>query len=376
MKRIFSMLAFAAFALSVLAQSPDLMTYQAILRDAGNELLRNQAVAVQISIIQGTPGGTVVYSEVHSESTNVNGLVSLEIGNGVSGDDFSLINWSSGPFFIKTETDPAGGTNYTITSTSQLLSVPYAKYADEAGNVFSGNYADLSGAPINVSAFVNDAGYLTSQLWSLNGTDIYYQGGNVGIGTNSPGELLTLNNGANNTYVSFQNNSTGSGASNGLLMGLRFDSNAALWNYEPGYIHIGTDNASRIMIESGGDVGINTFDPTAQFQVVGDTKFGTDGVAFNELREITGVTGTGNSTQISLPGGYDEDNTRVLCVEIQYGDGAWAGLGSHYKNPPAAPPNLYNVSYQLSGSTIYINYPDDPDYHSKAFRVLIMQIAP
>ena len=130
------------------------------------------------------------------------------------------------------------------------------------------------------------------------------------------------------------------------------------------------------MIESGGDVGINTLDPTARFQVVGDTKFGLDGVAFNELREITGVTGTGNSTNISLPSGYDENNTRVLCVEIQFGDGAWAGLGSHYRTPPASPPNLYNLSYQLFGNTIYINYPDDPDYHSKPFRVLIMQIAP
>jgi hypothetical protein len=254
--------------------------------------------------------------------------------------------------------------------------VPYAKYADEAGNVFSGNYADLSGAPTNVSAFTNDAGYLTSQLWSQNGNDIYYQGGFVGIGTDSPVEALTLNNGANNTYVSFQNNSTGTGASNGFLVGVRFDSNAALWNYEPGYIHIGTDNASRIMIERGGDVGINTLDPTAKFQVVGDTKFGVDGVAFNELQEITGVTGAGNSTQINLPSGYDENNTRVLCVEIHYGDGAWAGIGSHYKSPPTAPPNLYNVSYQLFGSTIYINYPDDQDYHSKSFRVLIMQIAP
>lgn len=374
MKHIFTTLALIAMSLSALAQGPDLMTYQAILRDAQNELLTNQAVAIQISIMQGTPGNTPVYSEVHAVSTNANGLVSLEIGNGVTGDDFSDIKWSSGPFFIKTETDPEGGTNYTITTTSQLLSVPFSKYADEAGNVFSGKYTDLTGAPTNVSAFANDAGYLNSRLWSQNGNDIYYQGGYIGIGTNSPGEALTLNNGNDNTYVSFQNNSSGTGTSNGLLVGLNFASNAFLWNYEPGYIQMGTNNATRIMIEGDGDVGINTFDPTAQFQVVGDTKFGVDGISINEIREITGTTGaSGSSTSMTLPSGYNESNTRVLCAEIHFGDGVWAGLGSHYLTTPSI---IFNVSYQMMNNYFYISYPDHPDYHSKPFRVLIMQIGP
>ena len=77
-----------------------------------------------------------VYTEIHTPVTNANGLVSIEIGNGtiVSGD-FATIDWTDGPYFIKTETDPEGGENYTITGTSQLLSVPYALHSKTAETV-------------------------------------------------------------------------------------------------------------------------------------------------------------------------------------------------------------------------------------------------
>ena len=85
---------------------------------------------MRISILQGSSSGTVVYAETHSAITNNNGLVSLAVGGGsVKLGSFSAINWAAGPFFIKSETDPAGGSNYTITTTTQLLSVPYALFA-------------------------------------------------------------------------------------------------------------------------------------------------------------------------------------------------------------------------------------------------------
>lgn len=117
------------------AQSPEKMSYQAVVRDADNALVTQKPVGMQISILQGSVSGTAVYTETHTPSTNVNGLVSLEIGTGATSDDFSTINWSGGPYFIKTETDPEGGTNYTITGTSQLMSVPYALHAKTAENV-------------------------------------------------------------------------------------------------------------------------------------------------------------------------------------------------------------------------------------------------
>ena len=89
---------------------------------------------MQISILQGSTSGSTVYVETHTPTTNANGLVTLEIGTGtgVSGD-FTTITWESDTYFIKTETDPTGGTSYTITGTSQLLSVPYALHAKTVG---------------------------------------------------------------------------------------------------------------------------------------------------------------------------------------------------------------------------------------------------
>ena len=87
---------------------------------------------MQISILQGSPTGTVVYTETQTPTTNSNGLVSIEIGCEA---DFDAINWAEGPYFIEVKTDIEGGNNYTITGTSQLLSVPYALYAKEAATV-------------------------------------------------------------------------------------------------------------------------------------------------------------------------------------------------------------------------------------------------
>ena len=136
------------------------MSYQAVVRDAGDVLVANATIGMQISILQTSPTGIAVYIETHAPTTNINGLATVEIGDGtpVAGN-FSTIDWSAGPYYLKTETDPTGGSTYSISATSQLLSVPYALYA---GNGFSGDYNDLSNAPTNVSTFANDAGYITS----------------------------------------------------------------------------------------------------------------------------------------------------------------------------------------------------------------------
>jgi uncharacterized protein (TIGR02145 family) len=130
------------------AQSPEKMSFQAVIRNASDVLVVSQAIGMQISILQGSETGTPLYVETHTPTTNSNGLVTLEIGGGtaVTGT-FEGIDWSTGIYFIKTETDPAGGTDYTITGTSQILSVPYALYADSSGNGFSGSYNDLMDRP-------------------------------------------------------------------------------------------------------------------------------------------------------------------------------------------------------------------------------------
>jgi len=135
MKKITIILSAVLLTASVFAQTPEKISYQAVVRNADNNLVTNSDVGMQISILQGSATGTTVYTETQKPTTNANGLVTIEIGTGTTTDDFSAIDWARGIYFIKTETDPSGGTDYTITGTSQLLSVPYALHAKTAESV-------------------------------------------------------------------------------------------------------------------------------------------------------------------------------------------------------------------------------------------------
>ncbi|HOS16559.1 MAG TPA: DUF1566 domain-containing protein [Bacteroidales bacterium] len=207
------------------AQSPERISYQAVVRNSSDVLVANTKIGMEINIRHGSSTGTIVYTETLTPTTNANGLVSIEIGKETS---FNTINWADGPYFIETKTAIESPlTSYTITSTSQLLSVPYALHAKTAENIsgvisesdpiftasaantinasdinnwnnkldiekdssitneiqglsighdtiflsnggyvklpagFDGQYSSLTGTPSNVSSFVNDAGYLT-----------------------------------------------------------------------------------------------------------------------------------------------------------------------------------------------------------------------
>jgi hypothetical protein len=130
MKRVVLVLIGFLFGVSAWAQVPQKMSYQAIIRNESNLVVASSLVGIKISVVKDAPNGTAVFVEQHTKTTNANGLVSLEIGGGlvVSGS-FSGINWGNGPHFIKIETDPTGGINYSIEGTTELLSVPYALFA-------------------------------------------------------------------------------------------------------------------------------------------------------------------------------------------------------------------------------------------------------
>ena len=133
MKRILTLLAFVLVSSSIWAQVPQKMSYQAVIRNSSNVLVTSAAVGIKISVLQGTSTGTAVYVETHTTSTNANGLVTLQIGGGtIQLGTFASINWANGPYFIKTETDSLGGTNYNISGTTELLSVPYALSAGQS----------------------------------------------------------------------------------------------------------------------------------------------------------------------------------------------------------------------------------------------------
>jgi len=118
-----------------LAQAPQKMSYQSVVRNAANQIVANQNIGVKISIVEGTITGTIVYAETHTTTTNTNGLFTLETGGGnPTTGTFSAINWANGSHYIKSEIDVTGGTNYALSGTMELLSVPYALYAASAGS--------------------------------------------------------------------------------------------------------------------------------------------------------------------------------------------------------------------------------------------------
>ncbi len=186
MKKLFTILVAVLLTVSVFAQSPQKMSYQAVIRNSSNTLIINTNIAMQISILQGSASGTAVYVETQTPTTNANGLTSIEIGGGtVLSGNFSTINWANGPYFVKTETDPdgtTGGIYYTITGTSQLLSVPYALYAANAGTATGGGnfthyigeqygggvifhlWKDIAGVEHGLIVALTDQS--TSQAWS------------------------------------------------------------------------------------------------------------------------------------------------------------------------------------------------------------------
>jgi len=171
MKKIYTLFLALIFAGSLMAQTPQSFKYQAVARDASGDVVADQAVGMQISILQGSTSGTAVYVETFTPTTNEFGLINLNIGAGtlVSGD-LTTIDWSADTYFLKIEMDITGGTTYEEYGTSQLLSVPYALHAKTA-ETFTGTITET------------DPVYTASQAVNITATDITKLGNLSGTNT-------------------------------------------------------------------------------------------------------------------------------------------------------------------------------------------------
>ncbi len=132
MKKTFYSLLLFFLWVSLYSQAPQKFTYQSVVRNSSGNILKSAKIGIQLSIFKSSNEGTPVYSEEHSASTNQNGLVTLIIGEGLTSDNISAIDWSTGEYFLKVQVAPLGGINYLIETTSKLLSVPYALYAENS----------------------------------------------------------------------------------------------------------------------------------------------------------------------------------------------------------------------------------------------------
>jgi hypothetical protein len=198
------------FLSTAIGQAPTKMSCQAVVRDNMGHLVTNQNVGIQISILQGSATGTCVYSETQTISTNENGLISLEIGTEAG---FDGIDWSAGPYFIKTETDPGGGSNYTIEGVSELLSVPYAMYSAN-GTPGTGIENTVDNGDGTITFYYSDGtNFTTSDLTGPEGPPGPVAGSDTQVIFNNSGNAagsnnLTWNNSSHNLNVAGMINST------------------------------------------------------------------------------------------------------------------------------------------------------------------------
>lgn len=216
--------------LSVFAQSPESFNYQALIKNEQGETIANEEISMQISILESSTSGPSVYTEAHQTTTNASGIVNLQIGMGqVGSGNFSEINWGSNSYFLKIEVDLDAGTNFTEIGTMQLLSVPYALYSKDVQNkddadadpsnevqmltinndqlsISDGNSVilpdsdttnelqnlQLQDDQLSISEGNNVSLADFESPWIPENENIYYNGGNVGIGKNSPASKLEV----------------------------------------------------------------------------------------------------------------------------------------------------------------------------------------
>lgn len=300
MKRVLLLLSFLLFNFIVYCQAPRAFNYQAVVRDASGEILRNHEIALKVLLLEGASDGKSVYSEWHRLVTNNYGLINLEVGKGdYPSSSFKDINWGSGNYFIKLEIDVKGGTDFVAMGASQLLSVPYALYASKSGTTTGVRY--------------NEWGKWGDDVFT--GTGDPYPSGNVGIGTRITEGKLTVQNNAGYTSVFRRvNNSQG----NALFLFQK----ARGSNYSELPVEIG-DHLGQVRFEGyyGGD-----YQPAAYIRssvealsggtVKGNLRFATmnDGGMTEQMR----ITSTGN---VGL-GTIDPQATLDVIGTFRYADGS------------------------------------------------------
>jgi hypothetical protein len=404
MKKIITICAAILMTANVFAQSPNKMSYQAVVRNSSGNLVSNTSVGMKISILQGSSSGSAVYIETHIPTTNANGLVSLEIGGGtlVNGN-FSTINWANGPYFIKTETDPSGGINYSISGTSQLVSVPYAFHAETASSV-----SGLS-LSLNDLSDVNSSGATSNQVLSFNGTNwvpvttsggtVYSAGSGLSLsGTtfsnSAPDQTVTLSgSGATSisgTYPNFtisstDNNTTYTAGTGLTLTGTTFSAQntTALWNanqlqgrtiastppssgqalvwngsnWAPATVSGGslwTQTSSNIYYNAG-KVGIGTTTPAYKLDVVHTPTSNTDNRAISITS--TGYTDAATNSiglRNSLVGNGSYINTGIYS-EVS-GTSIFGNYAGSFYIPTSSGENLIGLRSEVQDGATIRNY--------------------
>lgn len=354
---------FTVFALLlsvyVFAQSPNAINYQGVARDNGGNVLTNQSIGLRISILSGSPTGTIAYSETHAVATNDFGLFNIAIGTGslVSGS-FSSIDWGANDHYTKVEFDPAGGSSYSNLGTSQLLSVPYALYAENSGT--GGPTGPTGPSGTDGTQWTTGTG---AAPWPADEGDLFYNTSTGDVSQVISESWTVIGN------IMGSSGATGpTGATGPLVAG----------NTKETLRHNGSSwVASDVLTNDGTNVGIGTSTPTEKLEVNGNIGFPSSGRsitaqgAFN-VESTTGVDmiidSDNNSTNSSFRVKRNGDGSETIFeakengnIEVE-GEYTYASNKTHYKslsfrNFKAMFPHLYSFG-QTNFSIPHGEFPD------------------
>ena len=147
MKRLVAILSIMVLAVAAMAQVPQTMNFQALIRNAENQVVTNQPVEIEVSVLNSAQ--QAVYTETHSVTTNFNGIATLEVGSGTPiVGTFAGIDWSADKYYMETKIQLSDGSE-ALTDITPLLSVPYALYAAKAAeaDIDLSEYAKKSDIP-------------------------------------------------------------------------------------------------------------------------------------------------------------------------------------------------------------------------------------
>jgi len=330
---------------SLYAQSPDGVNYQAALRDNAGDVLSGEAVTVRFTIHQTTASGTTVFQETQATTTNQFGLVNLVIGS-VNTTDFPLINWSTGTYFLQIEVDAGAG--FDDLGATQLMSVPYALYAETSGTGAPGLNSLLDTSTVSLATCPNggkrvvmgldansnavlDAAEITSSFIVCNG-----EAGTDGLSINWLGQagnpipspnandayyntsagVSYIYNGTTATWDTLAAGGSGSADADWVINGNEMYTDPSI----TGHIGVGTNTPlKKLHIESsfsGGDgILINsntaTGDPGIGFQTQGTSQFvlGVDQSDNNKFKIGTSAVGINSRLVIDNRGRVGIGNT-------------------------------------------------------------------
>lgn len=265
-------------AFTVNAQAPQKFNYQAIARNNAGVELANQAVGIRVSILDGGPSGTLVYQETHTKTTNAYGLFTLEVGGGsvVSGN-FASIAWGSGSKYIKTEIDPTGGTSYTVAGNSQLLSVPYALYANQAS---SGSQGPTG--PQGPAGPTGPTGAGVTGPQGPTGPGGGATGPTGPAGTNGTNGATGAQGPAGATGAQGPAGPTGAAGATGATGPAGAGSVSGTLNYVAKFTPNGTTAGNSQIFDNGTSVGVGTITPTGRLHVKMANNSFTGGIHFED----------------------------------------------------------------------------------------------